>query len=182
MDQEGVHNPNEFLMMWHLQEQSERDLLDASLRRLMKKTTNPLMECISALDETLNLKVVVLQDQIDERLKQVEYAVYKEDHAPDRFDDIYARLNSGDTILKQHINDCNDTIAALDSRTKAKVFEQDQKLDELERFRKLTDQINQDYQDLNVRMQKFQAKTEEVIQDYTSKCNEEVKNCQIVLR
>lgn len=60
MANEKVYNPNEFLMMWHLQEQAERDVLDARLRKLVKKTTNPLMECITALDKTLNLDVVVL--------------------------------------------------------------------------------------------------------------------------
>ena len=100
MANEKVYNPNEFLMMWHLQEQAERDVLDARLRKLVKKTTNPLMECITALDKTLNLDVVVLQNQMNDRLKEVEYAVYKETSAPSRFDDMYSRINSSDAILK----------------------------------------------------------------------------------
>jgi hypothetical protein len=59
IDEEETHDPQKYLMLWHLQEQTQRDLLEASLRNLLKKRVNPLIECITALDDTVKKKATV---------------------------------------------------------------------------------------------------------------------------
>jgi hypothetical protein len=53
-----LHDPNEFLMLWQLQAQSNLDLLENKIRSTHEKTFRPLMDSVSDLDTTLHKQVI----------------------------------------------------------------------------------------------------------------------------
>ena len=119
---------------------------------------------------------------MEERLKLVEYSIYKSEDTVNRFEDIYKHLENTDIELKQHIKECHNDIAALTRKTDEKVYEQDRKLQELDSFRKLVEEINSNYDGIEQRMTTSSNKMTSLLERAEHTCIQKNKECLATLR